>query len=134
LQSIQLLYSKLSDDIKNLPKINNLPAFYRDIIMCWVKTGGQLPNSKHFANSRKQLIWGNKYIKVKGESLLYNNWIDCNLIYINDLLFNHWIVKQFVRKNINIHAFIIPYNFVFCDINCTAHRIFFRLDFNPFFW
>ena len=34
------------DDIKNLPKANNLPAFYRDIIMCWVKTGGgQLPNA-----------------------------------------------------------------------------------------
>ena len=75
------------DYIKNLPKTNNLPAFYREIIMCWVKTGGgQLPNSKHFANIRKQLIWGNKYIKVKGKSLLFNNWINSNLIYINDLL------------------------------------------------
>jgi hypothetical protein len=43
-------------------------------------------NSKHFANIRKQLIWGNKYIKVKGKSLLFNNWINSNLIYINDLL------------------------------------------------
>ena len=42
--------------------------------------------SKHFANIRKQGIWGNTYIKVKGQSLLFNNWIDSNLIYINDLL------------------------------------------------
>ena len=62
------------DDIKNLPKANNLPVFCINIIMCWLKTGGgrgQLPNSKHFANIRKQLTLYNKYIKVKG--LLFNN-------------------------------------------------------------
>jgi hypothetical protein len=52
------------DDIKNLPKTNNLPVFCMNIIMCWLKTGGgQLPNSKHFANIRKQLTLDNKYIK-----------------------------------------------------------------------
>jgi hypothetical protein len=72
--------------------------------MCWVKTGGQLPNSKHFANSRKQLIWGNKYIKVKGESLLYNNWIDCNLIYINDLLDeNGKLSEELICKNLKLY-------------------------------
>jgi hypothetical protein len=41
-----LVFNMNIDDIKNLPKANNLPAFYRDIIMCWVKTGGgQLPNA-----------------------------------------------------------------------------------------
>jgi hypothetical protein len=29
-----LVFNMSIDDIKNLPKINNLPAFYRDIIMC----------------------------------------------------------------------------------------------------
>ena len=53
--------------------------------MCWVKTkGGQLPNTKYFANIRKQLIWGNKYIKVDGKNLLFNNWINSRIIYIND--------------------------------------------------
>jgi hypothetical protein len=37
--------------------------------------------SKHFANIRKQGIWGNKYIKVKGQSLLFNNWIDSCTAY-----------------------------------------------------
>ena len=73
------------DDIKFLPKTENLPAFY--IIMCWVKTkGGQVPNTKKFTNIRKQLIWGNKYIKVDGKKLLFNNWINSHTIYINDLL------------------------------------------------
>jgi hypothetical protein len=48
--------------------------------------GGQLPNYKHFANIRKQLTLDNKYIKVKGKSLLCYNRIYSNLIYINDLL------------------------------------------------
>jgi hypothetical protein len=42
-----LVFNMNIDDIKNLPKANNLPAFYRDILMSWVKTGGgQLPSAK----------------------------------------------------------------------------------------
>ena len=96
-----LVFNMNIDDIKNLPKANNLPAFYRDIIMCWVKTGGQLANSKHFANIRKQLIWVNKYIKLKGKNLLFNNWIDCNLIYINDLLYEKGkLSEEFISKKV----------------------------------
>jgi hypothetical protein len=36
--------------------------------------------------SSDKILTRNKYIKVKGQSLLFNNWIDSNLIYINDLL------------------------------------------------
>ena len=62
------------DDIKNLPKTNTFPVFCMNIIMCWLKIGvGQLPNSKHFANVRKQFTLDNKYTKVKGKSLLFNN-------------------------------------------------------------
>ena len=67
LEKYWLVFNMNIDDIKHLPKTNNLSTFFRDIIMCWVQTGGgQLPNTKHFANIRKQLIWGNKYIKVNG--------------------------------------------------------------------
>jgi hypothetical protein len=66
--------------------------------MCWVNTGGgQLPYSKYFANIRKQLIWGNKYIKVKGQSLRFNNWIESNLIYINDLLVEKEKISQEIK-------------------------------------
>ena len=47
---------------------------------------GRRSTSKRLANIRKQLKWGNKYIRVKGQSLLFNYWINSNLIYINDLL------------------------------------------------
>jgi hypothetical protein len=69
--------------------------------MCWVNTGGgQLPYSKYFANIRKQLIWGNKYIKVKGQSLRFNNWIESNLIDINDLL----VEKEKISQEIKVQS------------------------------
>ena len=38
---------------------------------------------------------------MKGESLLYNNWIDCNLIYINDLLDeNGKLSEELICKNL----------------------------------
>ena len=40
----------------------------------------------HFADIRKQLIWGNKFIMFKNKSLMFDNWINIDLIYINDIL------------------------------------------------
>ena len=34
---------------------------------------------------RNQNIWGNKYIKFNNKSLIYKNWIDSNLLYVNDI-------------------------------------------------
>jgi hypothetical protein len=43
----------------------------------------------------------NKYIKVKGKSLLFNNWIHNNLIYINDLLDEKGkLSKEFLCKKL----------------------------------
>ena len=40
---------------------------------------------------------------MKGESLLYNNWIDCNLIYINHLLDEKGkLSEELICKDINI--------------------------------
>ena len=43
-----------------------------------------LPNE--FKTIRQQLIWGNKRIKLKGKSLIFRNWIDSNIKYINDII------------------------------------------------
>jgi hypothetical protein len=58
-------------------------------------------NINLFNTIRKQLIWGNKYIKVKGKSLLFNNWINSNLIYINDLLDEKGkLTEEFICKKL----------------------------------
>ena len=48
--------------------------------------GGQTETLSHFAEIRKQLIWGNKFIMFKNKSLMFDNWINSDLIYINDIL------------------------------------------------
>jgi hypothetical protein len=46
--------------------------------------GGQPKTLSHFAEIRKHLIWGNKLIMLKMKSLMFDNWINSDLIYIND--------------------------------------------------
>jgi hypothetical protein len=46
--------------------------------------GGQTKTPSNFAEIRKQLIWGNKCIMFNNKSLMFDNWINSDLIYIND--------------------------------------------------
>ena len=48
--------------------------------------GVQTKTPSHFAEIRKQLICGNKFIMFKNKSLMFDNWINSYLIYINDIL------------------------------------------------
>jgi hypothetical protein len=67
--------------------------------------GGQTKTVSHFAKIRKQLIWGNTFILFKNNSLMFDNWINSDLIYINDILnengeisINIFIIKIFVGQ------------------------------------
>jgi hypothetical protein len=55
--------------------------------------GGQTETLSHFAEIRKQLIWGNKFIIFKNKSLMFDNWINSDLIYINDIIYTYWFQK-----------------------------------------
>jgi hypothetical protein len=60
-----------------------IPDFYKEILQTWIKMGGgQTKMLSHFAEIRKQLIWGNKFIMFKNKSLMFDNWINSDLIYI----------------------------------------------------
>jgi hypothetical protein len=55
-----LVYSawRLSGDY-----LRYIPDFYKEILQTWIKIGGgQTKTLSHFAEIRKQLIWGNKFI------------------------------------------------------------------------
>ena len=61
--------------------------FYRNILEAWIKVGGgssSLPKS--FLNIRNQIIWGNQFIKFNRKCLLFKNWIDVNIVHIDDIL------------------------------------------------
>ena len=76
----QLSFSQRTSDF------NDIPEFYKEIINCWVEFGcGQTKTPTNFREIRNQNIWGNKYIKFNNKSLIYKNWIDSNLLYVNDI-------------------------------------------------
>ena len=48
-----------------------------------------------FREIRKQIIWGNKYIKFKGNCLVTVNWIKSEIIFINDILDEYGRISEY---------------------------------------
>jgi hypothetical protein len=46
---------------------------------------GKTKTPTNFREIRIQNIWGNKYIQFNNKSLINKNWIDRNLLYVNDI-------------------------------------------------
>ena len=65
----------------------NLPDFYIDIIKTWTLYKNLLSTTPTtFLEIRKQIIWGNKFIKFQKRSLFFKRWIDSGLIFVNDII------------------------------------------------
>ena len=80
-----LVFNMNLGGIKELKDIK-IPSFYKNILETWVNEGGgNSSEPKNFESIRNQILWGNKFIKCAGKSLLYKNWIDANIIYVNDI-------------------------------------------------
>ena len=83
------------DNIKSLDKsIDNLPEFYVNILKTWIKSRKENTKPQTFREIRQEIIWGNKYIKFYGKSLIYNNWINDNIIFINDIIDQKGCISQ----------------------------------------
>ena len=83
------------DNGKSIENFNDIPEFYKEIINCWVEfEGGQTKTPTNFREIRNQNIWGNKYIKFNNKSLIYKNWIDSNLLHVNDITDENGRVSQ----------------------------------------
>ncbi len=50
--------------------------------------------TQSYFDIRTEVIWGNRYIKHNGKCLIFENWINSNIIFINDLLSNTGLVKE----------------------------------------
>ena len=73
--SMNIEYKKIKDYLRYISD------FYKEILQTWIKMGGgQTKTLSHFAEIRKQLIWGNTFILFKNKSLMFDNWINSDLI------------------------------------------------------
>lgn len=85
-----LLVFKMNIGLENLIYIKtnyNLPKFYDELLTNWVQiknAPSKIPTD--FRNIRKQIIWGNRFIKLNNNPIILSNWINSNIIYINDII------------------------------------------------
>ena len=71
------VFSQNLDNITVNKYAKQIPEFYGEVLRSWNKIGGgQTRTPLNFADVRKQIIWGNKFIKFDHKTLLFNNWIN----------------------------------------------------------
>ena len=76
----------------------NIPASYKKLLKTWItyRVGGWGDKSPYnFREIRKQIIWGNKYMKYKGKCLVKVNWIKSGIIFINDILEEYGHISEY---------------------------------------
>ena len=73
-----------------------IPEFYKNILELWIQTNNiqQQEAPKHFADIRKEVLWGNKYIKYKGKSLIFKNWISSEILFVNDIIDRNGTISE----------------------------------------
>ena len=71
--------------------------FYTELIKTWIICNKKtIMEPKQYFQVRKQIIWGNKFIKYKGKSLMIDNWINSGIIFINDTIDDQGNISQVV--------------------------------------
>ena len=65
---------------------NNLSDYYFNLLKSWISINKYTKIPSNFRIIRQELIWGNQHIKFKNKSLIYLNWINDGIIFINDII------------------------------------------------
>ena len=84
-----LIFNMNLENLKSIKNYNTrfIPSFYLDIINTWLQIN-QLTTLKPntYKSIRKSVICGNRYIKFRGQCLIFKNWIESGIIFINDII------------------------------------------------
>ena len=93
-------------NLKHLPTIQEIPQFYLEILKCWLQIGGGETNTPiNFRNIRNEIIWGNKNIKFNNKPIIMLNWINSDLLYINDIIDeNGDISEKYILNKLKIKS------------------------------
>ena len=94
------------DSTKSLNYLKKIPECYREVVECWnLSGGGQTKSPVTFIDFRKQIIWGNKYITFENKSIVFENWIKSDLIYVNDILDSTQILSsKFILEKVKFKS------------------------------
>lgn len=94
-----LIFSMNIETLNQIPNINEVPSYYKEIIKTWIKYKKKEDIPNNFRKVRQQLLWGNKNITLKKKTLVYKNWIDSDILYINDIIDDKGNISETVILN-----------------------------------
>lgn len=95
-----LIFKMNIGDLKNVKDLEKIPPFYKELIRVWIKIGGGRTNlPTNYREIRKQLLWGNHFIKHNNKCIIFNNFIKSGILYVNDILDNNGNISQEVVFN-----------------------------------
>ena len=84
-----------TNNIYSIPGTKELPEFYLDMIKVWLKNkNNKTKNPNNYRLIRQEVIWGNQLIKFQKKTLLFQNWIDSNIIHINDIIDENGVFSE----------------------------------------
>ena len=79
-----LIVKSTFTSLKMFPLLKRIPQFYQDIVLSYNKS--KVIQYEDFNNSiRKQLIWCNRFIKFRSETLFFKSWIKEGIFTIENL-------------------------------------------------
>jgi hypothetical protein len=112
------------DTIKSVNQFtNNLSDYYLNRLTSWISINKYTKIPSNFRTIRQEIIWGNQHIKFKNKSLIYFNWINDGIIFINDIVDHKGkLSENFILKKLSLK--IIQYNgdkiYIISEINISG--------------
>ena len=72
--------------------------FYKEVVDAWIEMRHNIYTTKPktLYDIRQNIIWGNKYIQVKGKCIVYKTCIDSNISY-NNVLLSEYLTVEYVN-------------------------------------
>ena len=102
-----LIFKMNFNNINLVYKLKELiPQFYLRIIKSWINTKSEKElDHLSYKQIRQQLIWGNKNIKLNGKCLIFKNWINSKILFLNDIIDNKGKFNQnMILDKLSCHA------------------------------
>ena len=88
--------------------------FYKDALSVWQMINQRTPeNEEQILN---EILWNNRFIKIEGFSVYYNNWYKAAVIRIKDIFYEN----GFLTFKDLCHTFRVQTNFLTNNGLCNA--------------
>jgi len=77
-----------------------MPGYYEQIVKAWYCCKQKKQTDVNTRLIREQIIWSNNNIRYKGKTLWFSNWIESNILFVNDIFNNEGTFKDEVFNSI----------------------------------